>query len=199
MRTRSIIGAFVVILLVIAGCYYAYGYRSRAISTNFNAMMDSTSGAATTTAVKTALALNNNVASFDIHVETSNNDVTLTGQVPTVEDKRVAEEVARSTKGVANVVNNLQVDPKMLAATAAKQYITDLEIKAAVLASILNNPDLKTQQLKVEVNNGEVKLSGSVQTATQKTSAEAAARAVTNVRKVESQALAVTQVTTELR
>ncbi len=199
MRTRSIIGAGVVILLVIAGCYYAYGYRSQAISTNFNAMMDSTSGAATTTAVKTALALNNNVASFDIHVETSNNDVTLTGQVPTVEDKRVAEEVARSTKGVANVVNNLQVDPKMLAATAAKQYITDLEIKAAVLASILNNSDLKTQQLKVEVSNGEVKLSGSVQTAAQKTAAEAAARAVTNVRKVESQALAVTQVTTELR
>ncbi|MBI1762370.1 MAG: BON domain-containing protein [Acidobacteria bacterium] len=199
MRPRTIIGAFVVIFIVASACYYFYGYRSQAISANFNAMVDSTSGTATTTAVKTALALNNNVASFDIHVETSNNDVTLTGQVPTVEDKRIAEEVARSTKGVANVVNNLQVDPKMLAATAAKQYVTDLEIKTAVLESILNNPDLKTQQLKVEVSNGEIKLSGSVQTAAQKTAAEAAARAITNVRKVESQALAVTQVTNELR
>jgi osmotically-inducible protein OsmY len=82
----------------------------------------------------------------------------------------------------------------MLAATAAKQYITDLEIKTAVLESILNNPDLKAQQLKVEVTNGEVKLSGNVQTAVQKTTAEAAARAVTNVRKVESMALLITQI-----
>lgn len=119
--------------------------------------------------------------------------MTLSGQVPTVEDKRVAEEVASSTKGVANVVNNLLVDPKMLAATAAKQYITDLEIKASMLQSILNSSDLKTQQLKVEVNNGEVRLSGSVQTAAQKTAAEATAQAITNVRKVEATTLVVTQ------
>lgn len=193
MRTRSIIGTVVVILIVASACYYFYGYRSQGISANFNAMMDNTSGAATTTAVKTALALNSNVASYDIHVETNNNDVTLSGQVPTVEDKRVAEEVASSTKGVANVVNNLLVDPKMLAATAAKQYITDLEIKASMLQSILNSSDLKTQQLKVEVNNGEVRLSGSVQTAAQKTAAEATAQAITNVRKVDATTLVVTQ------
>lgn len=193
MRTRSIIGTVVVILIVASACYYFYGYRSQGISANFNAMMDNTSGAATTTAVKTALALNSNVASYDIHVETNNDGVTLTGQVPTVEDKRVAEEVASSTKGVANVVNNLLVDPKMLAATAAKQYITDLEIKASMLQSILNSSDLKTQQLKVEVNNGEVRLSGSVQTAAQKTAAEATAQAITNVRKVDATTLVVTQ------
>jgi hyperosmotically inducible periplasmic protein len=193
MRPRVIIGAFVVIFIVASACYYFYGYRSPGISANFNALKDSTSGAATTTAVKTALALNSNVSSYDIHVESNINDVTLTGQVPTTEDKRVAEEVARSTKGVSNVVNNLQVDPKMLAATAAKQYVTDLEIKTAVLESILNNPDLKAQQLKVEVNNGAVKLSGNVQTTVQKAAAEAAARAITNVRKVESMALVVTQ------
>lgn len=193
MRTRSIIGAGVVILLIIAGWYFFYGYRSQAISTNLNAMLDGTSGAATTTAVKTALALNSNVSSFDIHVETSNDAVTLTGQVPTVEDKRVAEEVARSTNGVAKVVNNLEVDPKMVAATAAKQYITDLEIKASMLQSILNNSDLKVQQLKVEVHNGEVTLSGEVQTLAQKTAAETTARAITNVRKVDSAALLIRQ------
>ena len=192
-RPRSVIGAVVVLLLVAAACTYFYGYRNRTIATNLSALMDSTSAAATTTAVKTALALNSNVSAFAISVATSGNDVTLTGQVPTADNKRAAEEIARSTKGVTNVVNNLQVDPKMQAAEAARQYVTDLEIKVAVLESILSNSDLKAQQLKVAVSNGEVKLSGSVETAAQKTAAEAAARAITNVRQVESQAVAVTQ------
>ena len=54
---RSIIATVVVILIVVAAGYYYYGHRNQA-SSNFNAVMDSTSGAATTTAVKTALAVN---------------------------------------------------------------------------------------------------------------------------------------------
>ena len=45
----------------------------------------------------------------DIHVETISNKVTLTGRVPTDADKQVAEQLARSTKGVGSVVNNLEV------------------------------------------------------------------------------------------
>ena len=185
---RSIIAIVVVILIVVAGYYY-YGHRSQALSDNFNAVLDST----TTTAVKTALALNKQVSSFDVHVVTSNDNVTLIGQVPTEDDKRVVEEITRGTKGVANVVNNLQVDPKIQAATAAKQYVTDLEIKVALLESILNNSDLKTQQIKVEVNNGEVKLSGTVQVPAQKAAAESSARVIANVHSVDAKALAATQ------
>lgn len=200
MRRRSIIVAVVVSLLAAATLYYFLGERRQAISTNISAMIEGTADAATTTAVKTALALNKQVSAFDIHVATTNNvatshnNVTLTGQVPTGGDKRIAEEIARSTKGVADVVNNLQVVPEMQAVNAGKPHVTDLEIKAAVLESILNNPDLKTQQIKVEVNNGEVKLSGSVQTPAQKTAAESAAWAIANVREVDSKALAVTPV-----
>jgi osmotically-inducible protein OsmY len=89
-------------------------------------------------------------------------------------------------------VNNLEVVPKVQAANPEKQYVPDLEIKEAVLESILNNPSLKTQQIKVDVYNGEVKLTGSVQTSSQKADAEAAARAIANVRDVDSNALAVT-------
>jgi len=201
MRPRSIIAAAGVIVIAAATLYYFYGYRHQAVSANITALMESTSDAATTAAVKTALALNKQVSAFDIHVEsgnnaaTSNNNVTLTGQVPTDDDKRVAEEIARGTKGVANVVNNLQVDPKIQAANAARQHVTDLEIKVALLESVLSNPDLKTQQIKVEVNNGEVKLSGSVQIPAQKAAAESAARTIANVRNVDSNALAVTNVT----
>jgi len=198
MRSKSIITTVLAVLVIAGAVYYFYGYRNRNISADFNAVKDYTEDAGTTAAVKSALALNKQVAAFNIHVESANNvgttdnNVTLTGQVPTEDDKRVAEEIARSTKGVANVVNNLEVAPKVQAASPEKQYVPDLEIKAAVLQSILNNPSLKTQQIKVDVYNGEVRLTGSVQTSTQKVDAESAARAIANVREVDSNALAVT-------
>jgi len=198
MRIRSIITAVLTILIIAGGLYYSYGYRHRDISADFNTAKEYTEDAATTSAVKSAIALNKQLSSFNIHVDSTNNpgmsgnDVTLTGQVPTEHDKRVAEEIARSTKGVANVVNNLEVVPKTQAANPEKQYVPDLEIKAAVLQSILNNPNLKTQQIQVDVYNGEVRLTGSVQSSTQKADAESAARAIANVRDVDSSFLAVT-------
>lgn len=118
MRPRSMITAVITVLIIAGAVYYFYGYRDRDISSDFNAAKEYTEDAGTTAAVKSALALNKQVAAFDIHVvsgnnvDTKDNNVTLTGQVPTNDDKRVAEEVARSTKGVANVVNNLEVKPK---------------------------------------------------------------------------------------
>ena len=126
MRSRSTITAVVTILIIAGALYYFYGYSHRDISSDFNAAKDYTEDTATTSAVKSALALNKQLSSFDIHVDSTNNpgksgnDVTLTGHVPTEDDKRVAEEIARSTKGVANVVNNLQVDPKTQAANAER-------------------------------------------------------------------------------
>ena len=198
MRPRSIIAAVVTVLIIAGAVYYFYGYRHRDIASDFSAAKEYTEDAGTTAAVKSALALNKQLASLDIHVSSTNNvaskdnNVTLTGQVPTEDDKRIAEEIARSTKGVANVVNNLQAGAMAQAATTDKQYVPDLEIKAAVLQSILNNPSLKSQQIKVDVSNGEVRLTGSVRSATQKADAETAARAIANVRDVDSNSLAVT-------
>lgn len=199
MRPRSVIPAVVTVLIIAGAMYYFYGYRDRDISSDFNAAKNYTEDASTTAAVKSALALNKQVAALDIHVVSSNNvdtkdnNVTLTGQVPTEVEKRVAEEIARGTRGVANVVNNIEVAPQLQASDPEKHPVADLEIKTAVLQSILNNPSLKSQQIKVDVYNGEVTLTGSVQTPTQKTDAESAARAVANVRDVDSNALGVTK------
>jgi hyperosmotically inducible periplasmic protein len=199
MRPRSVITAVVTVLIIAGAMYYFYGYRDRDISSDFNAAKNYTEDASTTAAVKSALALNKQVAAFDINVVSSNNvdtkdnNVTLTGQVPTEVEKRVAEEIARGTRGVANVVNNIEVASELQASDPEKRPVADLEIKTAVLQSILNNPSLKTQQIKVDVYNGEVTLTGSVQTPTQKADAESAARAVANVRDVDSNALGVTK------
>src|SRR4029453_7222893 len=120
MRQKSIIAAVVVILIVVAVGFYFYGDPYRNITADNNSVDKYTGDAATTTRVKTALALNKQVSAFDIHVETINNNVTLTGQVPTDNERRVAEEIVRGTKGVATVVNNLKVDPNVQAASAGK-------------------------------------------------------------------------------
>jgi osmotically-inducible protein OsmY len=111
IRSRSIIRALLVILIVAGVLYYFYSYQHRDVSTDIKAVQDYAGDAATTSAVRTALGLNKELSGSDIHVETTNRNVTLTGRVPTAEDKRVAEEIAQGTKGVASVVNNLQVAP----------------------------------------------------------------------------------------
>ena len=199
MRRRSMLTIAVTIFLLAGAVYYFYGYRNRDISADFNTAKEYTEDASTTAAVKSALALNKQLSPLDIHVssannaDTKNNNVTLSGKVPNEDDKRVAEEVARATKGVANVVNDIEIEPKTQASNPEKQYVPDLEIRAAVLQSILDNPSLKTQQITVDVYNGGVKLTGTVQTSAQKADAESAARAITNVREVDSNALAVTK------
>src|SRR5581483_11085439 len=161
-------------------------------SADIETVKESTADAATTTAVKTALALNKDVSAFDIHVSTTNGTVTLTGQVPTDDNKKEAEDVTKSTKGVTSVTNNLSVDPNIAAANMEKQHMQDLEIKVAILEGILNNPQLKTQNIKADVMNGNVKLSGTVQTPDQKSNAETLAKGLPNVHNVDSSALTVT-------
>src|ERR1044072_8781391 len=154
MRLRSIITVIMVLVIGAAALFYFYGYHDRGLSADLNSVEEYTEDAATTTAVKAALALNTQLSAFDIHIETSSNTVTLTGQVPTEDARQVTEKIVRGTQGVANVVNGLRVDPAMAAADVEKQRVVDLEIKTAVLESIMNNADLKTQQVKVEVYNG---------------------------------------------
>jgi len=192
MRLRSIIAALVVVLLVAAGMFYFYGYRNRTISADINSIKEGTSEAATTTAVKTALALNKQVSSYEIHVATDNGVVTLTGQVPTDGDKKTVEDITRSTKGVENIVNNLNVDPKAQAAVSDKQRAIDLEIKVALLEAVLGNQQLKAQNIRADVVNNDVRLSGNVQSSDQKATAESIARAIPNVHNVDSYNLAVT-------
>jgi len=63
-----------------------------------------------TTAVKTKLAADRVKNLVDVGVETNDGVVRLYGKVPTPEDKFEAERVARRTKGVRDVTNELRVE-----------------------------------------------------------------------------------------
>ena len=62
-----------------------------------------------TTAVKTKLAGDEGLKSFDIHVETSHQVVVLTGTVPTDALRDQAVTVAKSVDGVKDVVDKIDV------------------------------------------------------------------------------------------
>ena len=63
-----------------------------------------------TTAVKTKLTADRMKNLVDVSVETDDGIVRLTGKVPTAEDKFEAERIARRTKGVREVRNELKVE-----------------------------------------------------------------------------------------
>ena len=135
MRRRSAITAALTVLVIAGAVYYFYGYRNRDISSDFNAAREYTEDAGTTAAVKSALALNKQVASFDIHVDSANNadtkgnNVTLTGHVPTEEDKRVAEVVCAQHKGVAMCENTRSI--RRLKRPCRRRKTPDLKPKKA--------------------------------------------------------------------
>jgi osmotically-inducible protein OsmY len=68
--------------------------------------------AALTTAVKSKLAADVRLGTLtSVNVDTNGTTVTLSGTVPTAEDKRQAEAVAKSVDGVTRVENNLTIKP----------------------------------------------------------------------------------------
>lgn len=67
------------------------------------------SDSAITTKVKSRLAANQGLSSFDIHVETTNGVVTLTGTVNQVSARDLAGRIASDTDGVKGVNNNIRV------------------------------------------------------------------------------------------
>ena len=64
-----------------------------------------------TTAVKAKLAMDETVKAYKIDVDTKDGVVTLSGTVDTAEAKTRAVEVARTTKGVTSVQDQLAVGP----------------------------------------------------------------------------------------
>ena len=71
----------------------------------------SQSDAGITTAVKSKLAADDTVKAYQVDVDTQNKVVTLSGDVETAAQKEHALMIARNTDGVADVIDNLRVNP----------------------------------------------------------------------------------------
>lgn len=112
---------------------------------------------------ESTLLFNGNLNSFDINTDVKNGTVILTGKVNNSVDKALAEELVASLEGVEEVDNRLTViesksdeDSKMM------QGLKDSKIETVVKARLLFESQVSGLDIEVEVENGEVTLSGKI-------------------------------------
>lgn len=83
-----------------------------------------------TTAVKSKLAADDTVKAYQVDVDTQNKVVTLSGDVETMAQKEHAVMIARNTDGVADVIDQLRVNPT--AATSGRLDDNDVDVDGDV-------------------------------------------------------------------
>jgi hyperosmotically inducible protein len=88
-------------------------------------MACSQSDAGITTAVKSKLAADDTVKAYKVDVDTNNKVVTLSGEVDTAAQREHAVMIARQTDGVADVIDQLRVNPT--AATSGVDVDIDVD------------------------------------------------------------------------
>ncbi len=138
----------------------------------------------TTASVKSALIADPVTKAHQIDVETFKGTVQLNGFVDTAASKERATTVAKSTKGVTAVRNNLTVKTTE---RSGEQVVDDGAITTKVKSALAGDPRTKAHQINVETREGAVQLSGFVDTSEAKSTAEELARAVDNVKSVDNE------------
>jgi hyperosmotically inducible protein len=117
-------------------------------------------------------------------VDTKDAIVTLSGTVDTAEAKTRAVEVARATKGVNTVVDQLAVTPAGVATSGVTEPLTDPAITAAVKTSLLADPLSSGLKIDVDTDKAIVTLNGTVSSSEEKARAEEVAKHTAGVSSV---------------
>ena len=138
----------------------------------------------TTGRVKAALIADPTTKAHQIDVETFKGTVQLNGFVDTAASKERASEVAKNTKGVTAVRNNLTVKASD---RSGGDMVDDTAITAKVKAALAGDARTKAHQVNVETRDGRVQLSGFVDNSEAKSTAEELARSVDNVKTVDNE------------
>ena len=98
------------------------------------------------------------------------------GFIPNVRQKRLVGEIAAQVEGIHRVVNMLGIAPMAV--------VDDETLKKHLMVALARNPNVKEARIIVAVVEGNVRLSGSVMTATEKCIVEEEVWATSGVRCV---------------
>lgn len=153
------------------------------------------SDAGITTSVKARLVADETVKARNINVDTKNRIVTLTGNVQSQQEKAKAVEVARATRGVADVVDSLSIVPESQTAPTTGRFgetpgtidrpNIDPGLTAEIKTRLLADPTVSGLKINVDTKDRVVTLTGTVTSQAEKTRALNIARGVENVVRVE--------------
>ena len=132
-------------------------------------------------AIKDAARYDPRVAPFIVIPEVINGNTTLRGTVNNLKAKVAAEKLAKNTRGVADVNNEIEVEPDDFAIRPA-----DSLIEASLRNELLNNDETDLMHIDVDVSEGVVSLRGVVNRFVVKQEAETIAYDVAGVIKVNN-------------
>lgn len=188
----SVAGLLMLLLLVVVvgGVLLYRSPRATPLREMLRSVKDTSQDAATTSKVKTALLLSKNVSAFDITTTTTRGTVSLSGEVPSEETRRLAGAIAQDTSGVSEVQNNLVVNPsagRNPAMANLGDRVADLEVKTIVIDRLARSPELKDKRINVQVGKQVVTLDGTVDSPAQKRAAEQIAVEAPGVQSLVSQ------------
>jgi hyperosmotically inducible periplasmic protein len=163
---------------------------------------DKVGDATITATVKSKLLWNTNTDGLDIHVDTNNGKVTLSGNANSGAEKNLAGRIARNTNGVIGVNNRIAVTGAPNAGAKAKaevkhagketsEAVSDSWITTKVKSTLLFSRNVDGLDIDVTTNNGVVSLTGVVDTSAQRELAKELALNVRGVKKVDTRGLKV--------
>lgn len=101
---------------------------------------------------------------FEINVDVNEGEATLGGSVDSWQEKQLAEFVAKGVKGVVSIDNRITVDYNV--------NRSDYDIKKDIEGLLANDVRIQSENINVEVNKGNVMLTGKVSSAAKKGHAE---------------------------
>jgi hyperosmotically inducible periplasmic protein len=137
--------------------------------------------AAIKTEVLAKLSTNGRTNPFRLDVQVSEGVVHLAGTVDNAEERRLAEQEARSVDGVRRVINDIRAGD-----VSAGEMVDDGTITAKVKAKLAASAEINPFNVDVATAQGVVTLMGRVKTAAQKAEAERIARETDGVRDVRN-------------
>lgn len=139
--------------------------------------------------VESALLLNSQLNSFTIDTDVRNRVVTLKGTVASETEKDLAGQLAENTDGVAEVVNQIEVErghkPDSESRNSFMRRVHDMTITAGLNVRFAAHEALEATRIDVDTHKGVVTLTGEVRDQTARELAVSMARGMEYVDDVE--------------
>jgi osmotically-inducible protein OsmY len=152
------------------------------------------------------LLFNGNLDSFDINTDVDNGNVILTGKVENSVDKKLAEELVANIDGVKSVDNKLTIvekrkdmsedsmsDDMKTAYDKSTSELTDAKIATVIKTRLLMDTDISGFDIDVDVEAGNVTLTGEVDSDAERDLVIAIAKGASDVKDVEDNLRVVTE------
>jgi len=152
------------------------------------------------------LLFNGNLDSFDINTDVDNGNVILTGKVENSVDKKLAEELVANIDGVKSVDNKLTIvekrkdmsedsmsDDMQTAYDKSTSELTDAKIATVIKTRLLMDTDISGFDIDVDVEAGNVTLTGDVDSDAERDLVIAIAKGASDVKDVEDNLRVVTE------